>query len=870
MVSEPVLVLPDYTKPFEIYTDASDFAIGGVLMQEGHPVAFESRKLKDAERRYTVQEKEMTAVVHCLRTWRHYILGSRFVVYTDNIANSYFLTQKKLSPKQARWQEFLAEFDFTMEHKAGKVNSVADALSRKANLVAISQPEGQLLERIKEGLGHDPVAETLIGYAKEGKSRHYWLEGGLLYTRGNRLYIPQFGNLRKHLMKESHDSKWAGHPGIHRTTALLADQYYWPHMGRDVEAYVKTCLVCQQDKVEAGKPMGLLQPLPIPERPWESISMDFIIGLPKVDDFLSIMVVVDRFSKYATFIPASKVCPAEEAARLFLKHVVKYWGVPKTIVSDRDTRFTGRFWTELFKLLGSDLNFSTSFHPQTDGQTERVNALLEIYLRHYVSATQRDWPKLLDVAQFSFNLQRNEATSRSPFEIVTGQQPLTPNAVVSGYEGPNPAAYKFAKAWQEQHDLARACLHNAGKRTKKWADRKRRDMEFQVGDMVLAKLNLTLRNQSVHKALVRRYEGPFKVVKRVGNVAYKLELPSKLRAHPVFHVSMLKPFHADTDDPERSKSRRAPIGVKISYEKEIESIQADRVVRRQSHRPRHEYFVLWKGQPTSEGSWEPAEALWQFEDKVADYHARAATRASLNQVGENVTGGRPMIVAGFDNDPSAGSPTETLLRLLLPLNDKVQWTSRDVAGSEPPTSPRSEHFTGPFNRNLNDASPAQGPCDPSSYHESSEQRAKPASTFYLINASLPEVGDQPGSIPSRRPSRMVLNTLPRQGEAITRREHRSCRGTKCTSYERTGPRPYAHEIFRIRKHDRASMHRRSRIMSIDTLGTPGTTEVHQATTRSLDGQGMAIHPIFHRFRYATQDPYRTPWARRPQGEDIEE
>ncbi|KAK8523762.1 hypothetical protein V6N13_057506 [Hibiscus sabdariffa] len=121
------------------------------------------------------------------------------------------------------------------------------------------------------------------------------------------------------------------------------------------------------------------------------------------------------------------------------------------------------------------------------------------------------------------------------------------------------------------------------------------------------------------------------------------------------------------------------------------------------------------------------------------------------------------ILAGFDNDPSAGSPTETLLRLLLPLNDKVQWTSHDVAGSEPSTSPRSEHFTGPFNRNLNDASPAQGPCDPSSYHESSEQRAKPASTFYLINASLPEVGDQPGSIPSRRPSRMVLNTLPRQG-----------------------------------------------------------------------------------------------------------
>ncbi|KAL4298133.1 hypothetical protein GQ457_12G013670 [Hibiscus cannabinus] len=231
---------------------------------------------------------------------------------------------------QEEIQGLLDETVDRMDQQDNALKDEIDSLKKVVRELA-QQSEGQLLERIKEGLGHDPVAETLIGYAKEGKSRRYWLEGGFLYTRGNRLYIPQFGNLRKHLMKESHDSKWAGHPGIHRTTALLADQYYWPHMGRDVEAYVKTCLVCQQDKVEAGKPMGLLQPLPIPERPWESISMDFIIGLPKVDDFSSIMVVVDRFSKYATFIPASKVCPAEEAARLFLKHVVKYWGVPKTI-----------------------------------------------------------------------------------------------------------------------------------------------------------------------------------------------------------------------------------------------------------------------------------------------------------------------------------------------------------------------------------------------------------------------------------------------------------------------------------------------------------------------------------------------------------
>ncbi|KAK8476354.1 hypothetical protein V6N13_098990, partial [Hibiscus sabdariffa] len=200
--------------------------------------------------------------------------------------------------------------------------------------------------------------------------------------------------------------------------------------------------------------------------------------------------------------------------------------------------------------------------------------------------------------------------------------------------------------------------------------------------------------------------------------------------------------------------------------------------------------------PLFQGTWARSVA----EDASPDYNSDAeGDRFSSWAIPGSlaVTKG---ILAGFDNDPSAGSPTETLLRLLLPLNDKVQWTSRDVAGSEPPTSPRSEHFTGPFNRInqvafLRDVRPAW------------------SSTHYLG-----------------------------RGEAITRREHRSCRGTKCTSYERTGPRPYAHEIFRIRKHDRASMHRRSRIMSIDTLGTPGTTEVHQAATRSLDGQGMAIHP----------------------------
>lgn len=275
-------------------------------------------------------------------------------------------------------------------------------------------------------------------------------------------------------------------------------------MRDDVEAYVRTCLVCQQDKVEQQHPRGLLEPLPIPERSWESVSMDFIVALPKSEGCGSIMVVVDRFFKYETFIAAPTDCTAEEAARLFMKNVVKYWGVRRSIVSDRDPRFTGRFWMALFKLLGSNLHFSTSFHSQTDGQTERINAFLELYLRHFVSVNQRDWAKLLDVTQFSYNLQRSESTHHSPFELAIGQQRLTPHTVMTGYTEKSPVAHKFAQNWQEKNELARSYLQKAAKRMKKWADTKRRTIDYQVGDQVLVKLLpqqfKTLRK--VHKGLV--------------------------------------------------------------------------------------------------------------------------------------------------------------------------------------------------------------------------------------------------------------------------------------------------------------------------------------------------------------------------------
>ncbi|KAL4026339.1 hypothetical protein IC575_014768 [Cucumis melo] len=275
MMEGPLLGIADVTQPFEVETDASDYALGGVLLQNGHPIAYESRKLNAAERRYTVSEKEMLAVVHCLRAWRQYVLGSTFVVKTNNNATCHFFTQPKLTSKQARWQEFLAEFDFEFEHNKGSNNRAADALSRKQEHAAIcllahlrgSEIGGSVRDTSREFLQKDHVAQNVMNLVKAGKTRQFWVEEDLLVTKGNRLYVPRAGDLRKKLLYECHDTLWAGHPGWQRTYALLKKGYFWPNMRDDVMQYTKTCLICQQDKVEKVKVVGLLDPLPVPTRP---------------------------------------------------------------------------------------------------------------------------------------------------------------------------------------------------------------------------------------------------------------------------------------------------------------------------------------------------------------------------------------------------------------------------------------------------------------------------------------------------------------------------------------------------------------------------------------------------------------------------
>lgn len=314
-------------------------------------------------------------------------------------------------------------------------------------------------------------------------------------------------------------------------------------MRRDIAAYVAICDVCQRVKAEHQRPAGLLQPLQIPECKFDEVGMDFITGLPKTSNgHDSIWVIVDRLTKVAHFILVNVSYNGAKLAELYLTHIVRLHGVPKAIVSDRGPQFTFRFWENLHELLGTQLFFSTAFHPQTGGQTERTNQILEDMLRSCVLSYNTNWEKCLSFAEFSYNNSYQASLQMSPFEALYGRKCRTPLfwSEVGERQLFGPAVIKEA---EQNVTLNRNRLKEAQSRQKSYSDRRRRELSFEVGDHVYLKVSPLqgTRRFQVHGKLVPRYIGPYRVLAKRGQVAYKLQLPSQLSdVHDVFHVSQLK------------------------------------------------------------------------------------------------------------------------------------------------------------------------------------------------------------------------------------------------------------------------------------------------------------------------------------------
>ncbi|WVZ80657.1 hypothetical protein U9M48_028115 [Paspalum notatum var. saurae] len=535
-------------------------------MQEGKVVAYGSRQLRKHEVNYPTHDLELAAVVYALKIWRHYLFGQRCEIYTDHKSLKYIFTQNELNMRQQRWLELIKDYDLEIHYHPGKANVVADALSRKsyANMALGFQMPPELCEEF-EGLNlgflnHTTVAafeaeptleEEINKYQKEDEKLQEILEslrkgeapdfkederGNLWYK--NRTCVPNVDSIRKLILSEAHDTTYSIHPGSNKMYYDLKERFWWPGMKRAVAEYVAVCDTCQRVKVEHQRPARLLQPLKAPEWKWEEITMDFIVGLPRTQKgYNSIWVVVDRLTKVAHFIPVNTTYSGARLAELYISRIVCLHGVPKKIISDRGSQFTSLFWEQLYDSLDTKLRFSIAYHPQTDGQTERTNQVLEDMLRACAIQYGTSWDKCLPYAKFSYNNSYQASLKKSPFEALYGRRCRTPLFwdQIGEKQVFGPGIIEDA---EQQLGVVQENLKIAQSRQKSYADNRRIELKFKVDDFMYLKVSPMrgVRRFNMKGKLAPRYIGPFKVLEKKGEVAYRLELPPSLSGvHDVFH-----------------------------------------------------------------------------------------------------------------------------------------------------------------------------------------------------------------------------------------------------------------------------------------------------------------------------------------------
>src|ERR1700761_2989445 len=457
----------------------------------------------------------MLAIIRALEEWRHFLEGAehQFEIWTDHKNLEYFMTAKKLNRRQVQWSLLLARFDFLLHHRPGKTMGKSDALSRRSDhgsglddnqnltlltprLFAVRALEGiqvtgeekDILKEIRRGMEAENQEEVVVKAVKElkksstksVKSSEWSIENGLLYYRG-KIYVPR-SELRRWILTLCHDSKLAGHPGRWKTLELVSRNYWWPQMSRYIGKYVSTCDMCLQTKPAHQLPIGQLHPLPIPDAPWDTISVDFIVELPESNGKDAIMVVVDSVTKRSHFIGTVTTLSAAGTAQLYLQHVWKHHGLPKKVVSDRGPQFVAEFTKELYRILGIKLAATTAYHPQGDGQTERVNQELEQYIRLFTNQRQDDWDDLLPFAEFQYNNRVHTATQAVPFLLDTGRIPrmgFEPDQRQSHVESIN----EFKEQMKDTLDEAKAALVKSKDEMAKYYDQKRTPaLDYQPRD----------------------------------------------------------------------------------------------------------------------------------------------------------------------------------------------------------------------------------------------------------------------------------------------------------------------------------------------------------------------------------------------------
>jgi hypothetical protein len=475
-------------------------------------------------------------------------------------------------------------------------------------------------------------------YNKQLQARHanngqLHSANGVLYYN-HRICIPANLALKTKIMQECHDTATSGHLGRDKTIEQIKRRFYWTAMDDEITKYVTGCDTCQRTKSDQPLTPGLLKPMPIPPFCWHTVGHDLITGLPKSkagND--AIYVFVCKLSRQVHYVACHTAISAPKLARLFFNHVIRLHGVPINIISDRDPRFTASFWQTLIAIMGSKLLMSTSFHPQTDGQTENSNKQLEQILRSVVNFQQDDWDEHLAAAEMANNNSKNATTGYTPYYLNMGREAIMPMDTAIGQpSSPNTTAVDTAEKWKAALLHAKRNIERTQQSQSKYANQHRRNTTFKVGDKVmLSQRNIQLLGDAHRtRKFSTRFLGPYTVKRVINSNAYELDLPSSFRIHPVINISQLKLYHDGAKQfPHRSPapSRPPPVTAHPTMASESEWA-AEEILDSRIERNQTKYLIKWVGYPREESTWEPITNLNNSKRLIREFIRKNNVRIS--------------------------------------------------------------------------------------------------------------------------------------------------------------------------------------------------------------------------------------------------
>jgi len=636
MCERPVLTQPNYDKPFILHMDASSYGVGAILSQRGesqtnptkpkfHPIAYYSSTFSPTERNYDIYERELLAVLKALIHWRAHLGWTKYPIQllTDHANLTYWKQPHKVNRRVARWYGELQDYWLEIHHIPGKTHP-ADMLSRPPNTDKGEEDNQEVVVLPPTAFVNNTVTlpdfETSIRMAQKSHQStiEQWMKTTPIlppsirspwWTLDNKIVIPPTVYLRRQLLRLFHDAPTAGHPGRDETQRKVQERYWWPGMNTWISDYVAGCAICQQNK-------NLTHPLKIPlfriptqedATPFSQVAFDLITQLPESNGHDAVFTIVDHgCSRAALFIPCKTAISGTRLAQLYLEHIYVWFGAPKKIISDRDPRFTSHFAKALAKRLGTTQNISTAFHPRTDGASERANQWLEQYIRLVAGEAQDDWSHWLPVASAVFNQKRNATLGMSPTQAIMGFQPsLLPSKTPSSNI---PDVERRLTRMREFRDAALRAINRLTTNPP--------SLSIKKGDNVwLESTNLPLTTGT--RKLTPRRQGPFRVIKQVTPVTYKLDLPPSWNVHDVFHASLLRPYR-ETEAHGPNFYRPPPDLIEGQEHLEVETILSHRRIGR---RKALQYLIKWKGYPTADNSWESVNDVFA-PDLVTIYHRK--------------------------------------------------------------------------------------------------------------------------------------------------------------------------------------------------------------------------------------------------------